>query len=317
MTPRIIEINDRDSGSSARILVSQGFNCFSWWPMLDDGPREILWTEPGFASGDHRPGFSGIPILFPYPGRIRDARYTFGGREYQLEPGDRFGNAIHGFVYTRPWRVAARTTSRLVGEFQASIDDPRILEHWPSDFYVRVSYEVRGRQLLSDVYYENAGTGGLPCGFATHAYFRLPLSAGSDPEDTLVSMPAKETWEEENLLVTGRKLPVTRELDLRSPSRLAGRDFDVFYTGLIFDADGMYRARLIDPSNGRTITESFDRSFSHTVIYTPTHRQAICLEPYTCLADAFWLEERGCHSGLQILQPGAAFETTICLDVSE
>ena len=124
---------------------SLGFNCFSWRPVLNDGPREMLWADPDFAAGDKRPSSGGIPLLFPFPGRIGGAKYQFNGREYQLEPGDAFGNAIHGFVFNRPWRVVEHGDAHVVGEFQASVDDPTILEHWPADFRIRVSYEVRGR----------------------------------------------------------------------------------------------------------------------------------------------------------------------------
>ena len=61
-----------------------------------------------------------------------------------------------------------------------------ILERWPADFRIRVSYEVRGRELVSDIEYENTGDGPLPCGFGTHAYFRLPLSEGGNVADTVV-----------------------------------------------------------------------------------------------------------------------------------
>src|SRR5688572_31302571 len=120
MTSRVIEIVDRDSGASARILASFGFNCFSWRPVLADGPREMLWAEAGFDTGDKRPSGSGIPLLFPFPGRIGGAAFQFAGRNYRLEPGDAFGNAIHGFVFTRPWRIVEHKGARLVGEFQAS-----------------------------------------------------------------------------------------------------------------------------------------------------------------------------------------------------
>src|SRR5438874_12242144 len=104
MSSQIAEIVDRKTGTRARVLVSLGFNCFSWRPVLNDGPREMLWTDAGFEAGDKRPSGSGIPILFPFPGRISGAAIQFEGREYQLEPGDAFGNAIHGFVFNRPWR---------------------------------------------------------------------------------------------------------------------------------------------------------------------------------------------------------------------
>ena len=140
MNSSLITITDEDSGSSARVLVSLGYNCFSLRPVLEDGPREMLWSDSGFELGDKRPSGSGIHLLFPFPGRIGGAAYEFGGREYNLEPGDAFGNAIHGFVFNRPWRVVEQSASRAVGEFQASVDDRSILERWPGDFRIRVSY---------------------------------------------------------------------------------------------------------------------------------------------------------------------------------
>ena len=127
MTIQVADITDPTSGAKARVSVTQGFNCFSWKPMLDDGPREMLWADPAFDSGEKRPSGSGIPLLFPFPGRIGGAAFTFGGRDYQLEPGDAYGNAIHGFVLNRAWRVVEQTAARVVGEFQASIDDAAIL----------------------------------------------------------------------------------------------------------------------------------------------------------------------------------------------
>ena len=197
MKTHVIDITDRTSGSTARILASLGFNCFSWRPVLEDGPREMLWAHAEFERGDKRPSGSGVPLLFPFPGRIGGAKFTFQGREYQLEPGDAFGNAIHGFVHKRPWRVVEQSASRVVGEFQASVDDRSILERWPTDFRIRVTYEVRGRELVSDIRYENTGDGPLPCGFGTHTYFRLPLAEGSDPEQTLVHAPVAQMWEAE------------------------------------------------------------------------------------------------------------------------
>src|ERR1700759_1989861 len=105
MAPQLVSITDSASGATAKILVSLGFNLFCWRPTLDDGPREMIWAHPDFAGGNERPSGSGLPLLFPFPGRIAAARYSFGGRGYQLEPGDNFGNAIHGFVHKRPWRV--------------------------------------------------------------------------------------------------------------------------------------------------------------------------------------------------------------------
>lgn len=313
---KIVEITDRESGSSARVLVSLGFNCFSWGPVLEDGLREMLWAEAGFETGEKRPSGSGVPLLFPFPGRIGGAAFTFAGRDYRLEPGDAFGNAIHGFVFSRPWRVVEHGASRVVGEFQASIDDPSILECWPADFRIRVSYEVRGRELVSDIHYENTDDGPLPCGFGTHAYFRLPLEEGGRAGDTVVTVPVERSWELEKMIPTGRQFPVPSNQPLASGLRLDAHQFDTCFTGVRPDIDGRVRTTLADPASGRRLTQTFDPAFTQCVIYTPGHREAICLEPYTCVPDAIRLAAAGHETGLQVLEPGEAFETTVRIDVS-
>jgi aldose 1-epimerase len=316
MAAQIVEITDRDSGATARVLVSSGFNCFSWRPVLGDGPREMLWAGAGFEAGDKRPSSSGIPLLFPFPGRIGGAKYRFEGREYHLEPGDAFGNAIHGFVLNRPWRVVEQQAARVVGEFQASVDDPAILERWPADFRIRVAYEVRGPELVSEIRYENSGDGTLPCGFATHAYFRLPLVEGGSVADTVVTVPAEAFWELEQMNPTGRILPAPDAQHLVNGLRLGDHQFDTVFTKLRTDADGQVRTRLADPTTGRALTQSFDSAFTQCVVYTPPHREAICIEPYTCVPDAIRLAAEGHETGLQILEPGEHFETAIRLHVT-
>jgi len=316
MTSQIMEIVDRDSGSAARILASLGFNCFSWRPVLEDGPREMIWSEAGFDTGDKRPSGSGTPLLFPFPGRIGRARYSFAGREYRLQPADTFGNAIHGFVFNRPWRVVEHEGSRTVGEFQASLDDRSILERWPADFRIRVAYEVRARSLEIKVAYANLGDARLPCGFGTHTYFRLPLSDGGNPAETIVTVPVSQLWEVEQMIPTGRLLPLPNDQQLAAGLRLADHQFDTCCTGILPDADRRVRTRLTDPHTGRTVTQTFDTVFTQCVIYTPGHRQAICIEPYTCVPDAIRLAAEGHTTGLQILEPGESVETTLTIEVS-
>src|SRR5215470_19634358 len=145
--PHVVSIMDPATGATARILVSLGFNCFSWRPVLQDGSREMLWAHQDFASGNEKPSGSGIPLLFPFPGRIGNARFTFGGREYLLEPADGSGNAIHGFAYNRAWRVIEHSVNRVSGEFHASRDDRAVLKRWPCDFRIRATYTIEGAKL--------------------------------------------------------------------------------------------------------------------------------------------------------------------------
>ncbi len=115
MTAQIISLTDAQSGASARILVSLGLNCFQFQVPSTTGPLDVLWSEPGFENGDRRASGSGIPVLFPFPGRIAGTTLTWQGKPYTLEAGDGRGNAIHGFVHERAWRVIEQEPSRSRG----------------------------------------------------------------------------------------------------------------------------------------------------------------------------------------------------------
>ncbi len=119
-----ITLVDPATGSIARILPEVGFNCFSYAPILDSEPVEVLWSAPGFESSGERPTASGIPILFPFAGRLRGTTLDFQGRTIPLTIDPRHSVAIHGFVFNRPWRIVSQSPSSVTGEFQASIDEP-------------------------------------------------------------------------------------------------------------------------------------------------------------------------------------------------
>src|SRR5205823_2083609 len=171
MTPQIATISDAASGASAEILVSQGFNCFRFTAMPAGQPVEVLYAPPDFASGQSRPSRGGIPLLFPFPGRVPGTNFTWEGKEYSLEAGDAFGNAIHGFAMWRPWRVIDQAMNQVVGEFHSWRDDPSLKDRWPADFRITAIYTLLGNTLHGHYTIENPGDMPLPCGFGTHPYF--------------------------------------------------------------------------------------------------------------------------------------------------
>src|SRR5690606_37021115 len=94
-----------DGSPSAEVWTGHGFNCLRWRAGDPARPDELLYAAPEWAD-DPAPTRSGVPVLFPFPNRIRDGRFHFGGRAYALPPNDPAGrNAIHGFAPRHPWRV--------------------------------------------------------------------------------------------------------------------------------------------------------------------------------------------------------------------
>lgn len=119
------------------------------------------------------------------------------------------------------------------------------------------------------------------------------------------------------MIPTGRVLPVPAHLQhLKRGQVLKDTQFDTVFTKLLHSSDGAIHTNLLDSTTGRTFAQVFDTSFTQCVVYTPGHREAICMEPYTCVPDAIRLAAEGHETGLQLLQPGESFETTIRLEVS-
>jgi aldose 1-epimerase len=310
MALEVVTLRDESTGSSAKVLVGYGFNCYQFEAVCGGEPIDVLWSAPNFESGRERPSHSGIPILFPFPGRISGTSFDFRGHSYPLEAGDAFGNAIHGFVLNRPWQVVEQSPRRVVGRFRASQIDASLLQRWPADFELTMSYELEGNSLRSDIEVVNPDDKPLPMGLGTHPYFRVPLGRGGEAAACRVTVPAREYWVLENMLASGKRLPADGDKGLRAAVEFSQTRFDDVFSGLEFQ-EGQCRTSIEDPTSRRRMTMTFGKEFPACVVYNPPHREAICIEPYSCIPDAFRLAEAGIDAGAVVLEPGQRWRSQI------
>jgi aldose 1-epimerase len=303
------------TGSTATILTGVGFNCFSFAPDLGSQPVEVLWAEPGFGP-ESDPVLGGIPILFPFAGRLRGTSFTWQGTAYRV-PGANSsdGNAIHGFVLNRPWRVVDHAGDRVTGAFQASVDDPALLDQWPADFRIAITYQVSGHSLTGEFEITNPDTRPLPFGFGTHPYFRVPVGQG-DAVACRITVPASEYWERAGIHPTGRILPVTPDQDLRHGPAFGGIAPEGILTGLAASG-GTVETSIEDPESGLRVVQTFDDRIRHCIVFTPPHRNGIAIEPWLAVPDLFTLEAQGVASGLTVLAPGDTFSARIAIRLEQ
>jgi aldose 1-epimerase len=305
----VIRLRDAASGSRAAILPGFGFNCYSFEAVVDGQAIETLWAEPGFAPGGD-PLRNGIPLVFPFAGRLNSYEQTFQGQRFTI--GDTpilEGKPLHGYVIDRPWRVVERTESRTVGTFRASTDEPTLLTQWPADFEITVAYEVAGTALTCEITITNPDTKPLPFGFGTHPYFRLPLGGG-DAAACRVTVPAGTYWELSELVPTGRKFPASGEYDLRNASAFGDISIDAVFTDMAV-VNGEIQTMIEDPISGRRLIQRYDPVFRHCTVYCPPHREAIAIEPWTAIPNPLALAEQGVDTGLQVLAPGETFSARV------
>ena len=314
-----IVLTDPASGSTAEISVELGFNCFAFRAVVDGRTIDVIDADPDFPQSG-RPSGHGIPLLFPYPNRIRDGRYSWNGRDYRIPDSvaafDDSGNAIHGFCLDRPWRLIDRDESSVTAAFQLSVDAPDRRELWPADALIEVRYRLAGSALTAVIRIVNPDSDPLPWGFGTHPYFRLPLSENSDLGQCLVHAPASIAWNLSDCLPTGRQAPVTGSADLRDGARADQLALDDVLTGIEGLSDEPWSCGIIDEVAGLEVVQSCENPlvFRELVAYTPPGRAAVCLEPYTCVTDAVNLQSTGVDAGWRSLDPGAEFRTWISIE---
>jgi aldose 1-epimerase len=306
------------TGSGAEVWPALGFNCYRWQAAWQGQVLDLLYADPRMFAGA-RATRSGIPILFPFPNRIREGRFSWQGQSFELPRNDPAqANAIHGFAPFQPWRVvdygADAASAWVTGEFQGSADPPERCDCWPADYRLRITHRLTDRGLRLEAVVVNPDRVPLPFGLGYHPYFRLPFLPGRSEQDYWVDCAAGQLWPLENNLPTGAPVPVPPAQDLRKGRWCAGLGLDDLYTSLEGSPDrtGLCRrAGLRQASDGVGLEVWTSPAFREMVLFTPPHRQAICLEPYTCATDALNLQARGLDAGLIVLEPGAQWQGVV------
>jgi aldose 1-epimerase len=249
--------------------------------------REVL---DGYRKDQLCPSGRG-QLLVPWPNRIEDGSYEFGGRSYQLaldEPARR--NAIHGLVRWAEWTVAEQVPERAVLEHTLY---PR--PGYPFMLALRVEYALSDRGLSARLEARNAGADPCPYGAGQHPYLAVP---GDRVDGVELRVPAARVLRSDERGLPVGEQPVAGELDFREPKQIGTTVLDHCFTALERDPDGRARVRL-----GET-TLWLDESWPYVMVFTgdplpDVARRSAAVEPMTCAPNAFRSGD-----GLIVLEPG-------------
>lgn len=252
----------------------------------------------GFAA-DAMPSGGRGQLLVPWPNRIRDGRYDFGGATHQLaltEP--KRGNASHGLVRWVSWSLARH--------------DPAVVElryrlpaqtGYPWSLDLSTTWEVDDEGLTVTQSATNRADSPAPYASGAHPY----LLAGPGPCDRWeLGLPAATylTVDDERLLPTGRSSFAGVVGD-----PLGDTVLNHAVTDLDRDAERVAVVELHDPESDTGVALWVDEHHRWLQVYTgddtPTPRVSVAVEPMTAPPDAF-------NSGedLVVLEPGASFSAS-------
>jgi aldose 1-epimerase len=184
-----------------------------------------------------------------------------------------------------------------------SVNAPDARNRWPGDAVLSIIYRLTRDRLRIDIRVRNVGDQPFPFGLGLHPYFRLP--GNPDVSRYILHAPARTVWPLVDSLPTGERRAVPDELNWNRPRTIGGTQLDTLYgdLGAIREDDGglLLRATLGHVDRPGRVELWTTADFRESVLFTPPHRKAVCLEPYTCVSDAVNLEARGIDAGWQEL----------------
>jgi galactose mutarotase-like enzyme len=248
--------------------------------------REVLWMPPDFDAGESGWPGGGVPLCFPFAGRVFHQGQPF---QYELDGVVRH-MPIHGFAYGMPWDVVAQGAAAVTMKLGASAATQAL---YPFAFELVAEVALREAELSLTLTAKNAGkSGSMPVAMGLHPYFVLP-------QDGELAHTAATHVAVTNAGGAGKatRLP-PGPLPLAAP----------LSANAILADHAQPRIALVDTADGRELVVGFSASYRYVVLWRKEGAGFQCVEPWMGLPDAV-----STGAGVVWLQPGDALSAQATL----
>jgi len=235
-------------------------------------------------------------VLAPWPNRLHGGRYSWDGVEHEVpldEPAQ--GNALHGLVRFRAWRITDRSEQAVTMALRLHPSPP-----YPFCLDLTARWALTEEGLDVEHTATNVGAQAAPYALGTHPY----VMAGERIDDARLTVPADTRLPtDEQQIPTGTQPVDGTAYDFRAARVLGPLQIDHAFTDLRRGPDG--RARLLLEAE-RTVEVWVDEGFDWLEVFTgdtvpepERRRRGLGVEPMTAPPNAFVTGE-----GLLRLEPG-------------
>lgn len=281
-----LETSDFGSYREYRLHHPHTQHGFTVVPSAAANVREIRFSGTNVLDGYTTPDelragkWGKSAILFPFPNRLRDGRYSWHGQEYTFPLNNAAtNNAIHGFVRHESFEVERIELSPERGSITLRFAADGSNASYPFRFTLDVTFSMTAQgDFIASFWVTNRHDQSIPIGLGWHPYFRLTEHA----DDHELQLPACERVEiDDRMIPTGSRSPYA---DFRDKRTLGATQLDTCFAAL--SNETILRSTL--RAKGQTLTiEASRKSFPFFQVFTPPARTSIAIEPMTCNVDAF------------------------------
>ena len=226
---------------------------------------EYIWQGDGNYWEKH------APLLFPICGRLKNSKYSFNKKEYEL--------GCHGFLSNSLMEISKISDNNIIFSLSDSESTRAV---FPFPFKLTVSYEAENTALHIKSTVENTGKTELPFMFGAHPGFNLPLDNGISKEDYFIDFGCNECTihglDEEKSFVSqnDEKYYFKNGLFKIDEAKLAQMGTAIF-SGVSDEV------KLFSPRGKRGVKINYSEEFKYFCVwkFPSEYADFICLEPWS------------------------------------
>ena len=247
-------------------------------------------------------------LLVPWSNRIRDGRFDFDGKTYQLETRID-GTAIHGVARNLPWTVDSVDQTHIQLTFDSANYDAL---NFPFAFRSTAVFRVQENKFLMELSLKNTDNRPFPAGIGHHPYFVRTINGDETDDEVQVEIPCDRMFELTDKMADAAPVPITDRLDFRQAKSLGSDEIDNILTG----KDNNQPIRLIYADNGFELHLHSGDIFKHIILYAPDGKPFYAVEPVSNTNDGFNLFAKGINgSGVFVLNPNEETNGSFVIDL--
>jgi len=235
------------------------------------------------------------PKLFPFPNRIKDGKYSFEGKDYQLRKNFVSQNhAIHGLLIESNFKIIGKNIEYEKATVQLEYISEGQDQGYPFKYKLSVDYSLSSDGLSCKTIVSNNSSTNIPIGDGWHPYIQLEAQL----DNLKLQIPSCSRLETDNRLIpTGN---IFNEERFKKPEQIKDTCFDDCF--MIEGKESIAEIHLFNEEKNIEMIlwqENGKGKYGFFQLYIPPNRKSIGIEPMTCAPDAF-----NNKLGLIILRPG-------------
>ena len=207
--------------------------------------------------------------LFPICGRLTQGKYTYQGKEYEMN--------LHGFARKSLFNVVKQTNNSITFNLKSSEET---LKQYPFEFDLYIKYTLHGAKVKDEIIVKNVGEKELLFSVGGHPGFNVPLCEGAEfSEHYLEFNKAKKVDKlimSETCYYTGKTEPFALEND-----KVLKMQHSMFDNDAIF-LQNMDNMVTLKTDKGDRFVKVRYKDMTHLGFWHAPKTQApyICIEPW-------------------------------------